>query len=92
MKNTLEELRQEIENTDAEMVSLFETRMMLASEIAKIKKDKNIPVCDSQREKELLHKNVKLLTHDELTLYYNKFFQAVVEISKDYQYDIISKE
>ena len=59
----LEELRVKIDETDKEIVKLFEERMKIAKEIGDYKKDNNLPVLDVLREKHKLAEIVDL-SHD----------------------------
>jgi len=52
----LEELRKEIDKVDEAIVDLLQKRMDISREIGKIKKSKDVPVKDEEREKEILNK------------------------------------
>ena len=56
-------------------------------DVLKYKKEHNLAVFDEKREIELIRKNLDLLNDKELESYYLKFFQGVLESSKDYQRD-----
>jgi monofunctional chorismate mutase len=50
----LESLRQIIDELNAEIIELFSERLKIAKEIAKIKKEHNLPVHDPAREEKQL--------------------------------------
>ena len=91
MKNKLDEARIEINEIDKEMISLFKMRMEAVRKVAEYKLDNNLDVLDSKREDEIIHKNIDILSSDELEKYYLKFFNGVLESSKDFQKDLIKK-
>ena len=51
----LDNLRKDIDAVDDEIVKLVENRMRIAAEIAAYKKENNIPVLNSAREREILN-------------------------------------
>lgn len=91
MKSRLDEARIEINEIDKEMISLFKMRMEAVRKVAEYKLDNNLDVLDSKREDEIIHKNIDILSSDELEKYYLKFFNGVLESSKDFQKDLIKK-
>ncbi len=91
MKSKLDEARIEINEIDKEMISLFKMRMEAVRKVAEYKLDNNLDVLDSKREDEIIHKNIDILSSDELEKYYLKFFNGVLESSKDFQKDLIKK-
>jgi len=91
MKSKLDEARIEINEIDKEMISLFKMRMEAVRKVAEYKLDNNLDVLDSKREDEIIHKNIEILSSDELEKYYLKFFNGVLESSKDFQKDLIKK-
>lgn len=50
----LEILRNQIDHLNAEIIKLFSKRLKVAKEIAKIKKERHLPLHDSSREEEQL--------------------------------------
>lgn len=62
---TLEALRKEIDEIDAELVRLFEARMVVAGKIADAKQEIDKPIFDEKREKLVLEKNSDRLLHQE---------------------------
>jgi len=52
----LQELRKKIDEVDDDLVRLFQQRMDVSAEIARYKKENNLPVHDPAREREKLYK------------------------------------
>ena len=52
----LQEIRQEIDRVDSEMVRLYGKRMELTGEIGRYKREKGLPVLDTERERNLLNR------------------------------------
>ena len=89
--NKLEEARLIINECDKEMIELFKKRMAASKMVACYKKENNLPVLDSSREKEIINKNLNLLNDEELSNYYLEFFKTMLKVSKDYQKKLMEK-
>lgn len=83
--NDLNKLREQINLIDKEMLDLFEKRMDLSKSIAKYKKENNLPIFNKEREKEVINNNKELLKNKEYSIYYEKYIQTLMDISKEYQ-------
>jgi len=81
--------RNKIEEIDKQMAALFEERMECAKDIAVYKKENNMPIFDAVREKHLIEKNSLYIKNDCLKEYYKEYMIAMMNISKDYQKEII---
>ena len=81
----LQEARKRINEIDAQMAHLFEERMDAVAKVADYKLKRGLPVYDKDREKEVLDKNTAYLTKDEYQPYYTLFQQSVMDVSKNYQ-------
>ena len=81
----LEDLRTEIDSIDRELVSLFIRRMNCAAEVAKYKKENNLPVLDASRERALL-KKVSDLSGEELEEYTRTLYSTILSLSRSYQH------
>ncbi len=55
-QQNLDEMRTKIDDIDSKMTALFKERMELSLDIARYKKEHNLPVFSDSREKEILHK------------------------------------
>lgn len=82
---SLEDLRLEIDKIDKEMVTLFEKRMEIVSQVGLVKEKNKISVLDSKREERLLEKNISYLDNKELIGYLKEFYKTIMDLSKDYQ-------
>lgn len=88
----IEQLREEIRKTDQEMADLFQRRMGLVREVAAYKKERGLQVKDAGQEKRVLQKNVSLITDEALKQYYLTFMQDVMNVSCQYQEDLMTAE
>ena len=77
--------RDEIDNIDAQIVALFEKRMGLVEEVIKYKLANNLDIFQSDREKEVILKNIARLKNPQLASYLDNFFSDMMNISKSYQ-------
>ena len=81
----LQEARVIINGIDEKMAKLFEERMNAVFEVAKYKKENNMPIYDAEREKIVIEKNSKYIENPEYVEYYKKFIQYTMDLSKEYQ-------
>jgi len=80
----LELIRKEISEINDEMLALFIRRMELSSQVARYKKANGLPTLDRKREEAILQK-VADSTDEEYRQYALKFFQELMNLSKEYQ-------
>ncbi len=80
----LELIRKEISEINDEMLALFIRRMELSSQVARYKKANGLPTLDRKREEAILQK-VADNTDEEYRQYALKFFQELMNLSKEYQ-------
>lgn len=82
----LQELRDKIDNLDAELLSLFMKRMELCRSIADYKKEHDLPIFQGGREQEVIDR-IKALTGDpELENGTAALFMNIMDISKILQH------
>ena len=84
----LKECRQKINEIDLKMANLFEERMEVIGHIIEYKIDNNLPILDSNREKEVIEKNTNYIRNNNLKKYYQEFITSTMKISKEYQKEI----
>ena len=87
----LQDLRLQINKIDDELILLFERRMDLSVEIARYKRQRNIPVYDPAREQEILGNisgKVREGRESSITALYSLLF----ELSRAEQKKIINSE
>lgn len=81
----LQELRNRIDDIDAEILKLFQKRMQCSFEVAKYKIANNMPVFQEGREREII-KDVRKSVPDELKNAAEVLFTSMMDISKCKQY------
>ena len=86
----LKNYRDEIDNIDKELISLFERRMNIAKKVAEYKKENNLPILNEEREKEVILKNVNLLQNKEYSKITQEFFEKIMELSRSIQDELIN--
>jgi len=81
----LEKQRAEIDAIDREIVALFERRMQVVVDVARIKKENGIAILDANREKEVITKVQSYLKDDHLKEELAEAYETLMKVSKDYQ-------
>ena len=76
--------RKQIDEIDDQMVELFARRMAVASEIARYKQEKGLPVLDAGRERAKLN-DVCAKAPAELRDYTSVLYSSLFELSRSYQ-------
>ena len=85
----MKDLRSKIDKIDSAMERLFEERMSVVERIAMEKKAAGRAVEDAAREKEMMDRRCSALGDKRLEGYYTSFLRSAIEVSKQYQTDII---
>lgn len=86
----IEDWRSQIDKVDSEIAKLFEQRMHIVEGIARYKQEKNMQVFDSSREDLVISKNLVRIEDEKLKKYYKQFLIDMMNVSKDYQKDILN--
>lgn len=81
----LNNLRNRIDKIDNELLRLFEERMEAVTEVAKFKEENNIPILNSEREKEVIRKNISMLKNKDFENEVKEFFEYLMYISRKFQ-------
>lgn len=81
----LEKQRAEIDAIDREIVALFERRMQVVVDVARIKKENGIAILDASREKEVIAKVQSYLKDAALQEELAEAYETLMKVSKDYQ-------
>ena len=81
----LEKQRAEIDAIDREIVALFERRMQVVVDVARIKKENGIAILDANREKEVIAKVQSYLKDVTLKEELAETYETLMKASKDYQ-------
>ena len=83
---TLEEIREKIDEVDERMAELFARRIELAKEAAEVKRGSGLPAEDPEREAQILEKHGKRFANNpQLRDDYELFQKTVIAISKHNQ-------
>lgn len=88
---SLDSLRQNIDQIDLELLNLFEKRMNTVLKIAKYKLDHNLEILDQFREEKVLAKTASL-KNDEMEEYAVDFLISLMNVSKRLQADYLAHE
>lgn len=86
----LEKIREQIDEVDKELIKLFEKRMSLSEEVARVKISEGLPVLNKGREDEIIRKLTEGLS-DEDTKAVTALYQKIFEISRERQTDMMEK-
>ena len=87
----ISEYRYEIDKIDEELVKLFEKRLNVVTKIAKYKEKNNMKIFNSNREDEVIEKNINRLTNKNYNELTEKFFTYLMELSRSHQKDLIDR-
>lgn len=90
MELNLDKIREQINQTDSEIIELFRRRMDLCADVAQYKKDHNLPVLDASRERALLSK-IADMAGEDLEKYAVTLYHTMLDVSKARQASILSK-
>ncbi|MDD6490997.1 MAG: prephenate dehydratase [Firmicutes bacterium] len=87
----LTNLREQIDEIDAQIVALYEKRMDVSRQVAEYKIETGKKVFDKAREEEKLRK-VKALTHNEFNSHgIEELFEQIMSMSRKLQYRLLSE-
>ena len=87
---SLDEARTQIDEADAKLVKAFCQRMRACKNVAAYKKAHGLSIKDEKREAELIERNLDLLDDVELRKYYEQFMNSNMDISRQYQEDLMN--
>ena len=90
--NELENLRERIDTIDKELIALFEERMNVVNDIAEYKIKNNLPILNQNREDIVISKVKSTVKNKEYTDSAIDFIKDIMEISKKFQQNLISKQ
>ncbi len=85
----LTQCRMEIDEIDQQLIELFEKRMALSKNVVEYKIQNQLEIFQPKREQEVIEKNIKRLTNQELVEYAKCFIQEMMTVSKSYQSDYL---
>ena len=90
--NELENLRERIDTIDKELIALFEERMNVVNDIAEYKIKNNLPILNQNREDIVISKVKAIVKNKDDTDSAIDFIKDIMEISKKFQQNLISKQ
>ena len=88
----IQELRNEIDNVDAELAALYEKRMALAKAIALYKKENNLPVLDQNREAIVIENASARLSDQTLQADFKSVMALIIQNSRKVQERLLSED
>ncbi|MGE5629570.1 MAG: bifunctional chorismate mutase/prephenate dehydratase [Caulobacteraceae bacterium] len=88
----LESLRQKINETNEELVSLFIKRMALAAKVGEYKAGRNLKIYDPVREKEIIERFANGVKVDFDIKYVEQFLENLMFLSRKLQGDILGRK
>ena len=88
----LDSIRQEIDQIDQELVALLEKRMVCVGQIVEYKKQKELPVLDQGREREVLEKVGSLVMDEQYRTTIQAQFQDMMKHSRTYQEEVRARD
>ena len=81
----LSQIREKINEIDSKIIELWKDRMETCLSVAQYKKENNLPVLDSQRERGLLDR-IGNMAGENLEIYSRVLYETVMTISRSYQH------
>lgn len=90
--NELEQYRKEIDAIDKELTRLFELRLNTVLKVGRYKQQHDLPVLDASREQAVIEKNIARLKDPQFEPQVTRFFQSMMDITKDTQTALLKLE
>lgn len=91
MTRTLDEARQALDAVDRKMVALFEERMQVSREIARIKRAMGKDVLDASREAQVLESRTAMLSDAALSDAVKELYETVMRLSREEQRKVMAE-
>lgn len=88
----LQDIREQINEIDAQLVPLFLKRMGLSTEVAKYKQANHMPVLDKTRERALLKRVSEMADDEDLRLYTRLLYADIMGLSRSYQHKYLEAD
>lgn len=80
----IQDLREKMNQIDEQLVGAFDDRMRVTLEIAKHKKENELPVVDPVREREVLNR-LSTMVSEDMAMYTKLLYNTIFDISRSYQ-------
>ncbi len=88
---TIESNQEKIDRLDEKIRDSFVERMETMKAIAEENIEHDEVVYDAERENEIYERLLNQFEHDEFEKYYQKFLRCVLDVSKEYQKDLVMR-
>ena len=88
----LERNRQMIDEIDTQIAQLYEKRMDAVTAVLQYKKENQLPILDTTREKEVIQKARARIQNPDYANAYEEFIIAMMKNSRDYQQTLLSTD
>ena len=88
---TIESNQEKMDRLDEQMRDLFVERMETMKDIAEEKIDHDEVVYDAERENGIYERLMNQFDDVEFEKYYQKFLRCVLDVSKEYQKDLVMR-
>lgn len=86
----LSKIRSKINEIDNQIVKLWKERMEACLDVARYKKENNLPVLDAKRERELLNR-IGDMAGEELEVYSRVLYDTIMNVSRSYQHKYLDR-
>lgn len=90
MKDLIE-ARKIIDEIDSKIIELYEQRMDVVLDVIKYKIENDIPILDSNRESQMLDRNLQKIQNDDYRKHYKTILEGFLKASKDLQKEFLEK-
>lgn len=87
----IQALREQINQCDVTLSNAFVKRMEIAAEIAKYKKENNLPVLDPERERDVITK-VTQAVDEGMAINLKLLYSTIFDLSRTYQQRLLTKQ
>lgn len=81
----INEIRDDINETDKEIVKLLERRFNIVLKVGEYKKINNLPIFDEERESQVIEKCVELLSDQKYSHYLKNIYVEIMNTCKEIQ-------
>ncbi len=88
----LKEIRLELDGIDREMVALFERRMALSREVARVKMAQGMDVLDASRERQVLDSRAAMLKDDHWAGDVRTLYETIMAMSRAEQHRLLKED
>jgi monofunctional chorismate mutase len=88
----LSDIRKQIDELDSEILSLFERRMDAVRSVARIKREKGLPIFDPEREAKMLEEIIRKIKEPANIEYARGLIRYLLDVSKKEQQKVIENE